>query len=287
MTYTESHNVTLIKLAKRNLRPEVITEQFNGLLGSMNTKSLKVQGWTLHPTVVAPGDAWTQAISPDPAYKYSYALHVTVQYEKADGSRPGRNDLPAIVRQLNTRASNPQYGVWEVGAVDGETYKVDKDADFDGNATDQIGYTEIEIPENWSEHFAHLYGLDAHVRRIRKSIEAGQNSGWRNRFHSVLIGPPGCGKSDICKSLKGMLGEDAVFEFDGTSTTAAGAIKMLSEIEILPRIIIIEEIEKAPEVSMQFLLGVLDLRGEIRKTTARKDIQRATKLLAIATVNNE
>ena len=46
------------------------------------------------------------------------------------------------------------------------------------------------------------------------------------------------------------------------------------------------EIEKADEKTMSFLLGVLDLRSEIRKTTARQTIQRDTKLFAIATVND-
>jgi MoxR-like ATPase len=75
-------------------------------------------------------------------------------------------------------------------------------------------------------------------------------------------------------------------EFDATATTAAGAIKELAEREILPRVLVVEEIEKADEKSLAFLLALCDLRGEIRKTTARATIQRDTKLLVIATVNN-
>jgi MoxR-like ATPase len=75
-------------------------------------------------------------------------------------------------------------------------------------------------------------------------------------------------------------------EYDATATTAAGAIKDLSERDILPRILIVEEIEKADEKALAFLLGLMDMRGEIRKTTARTTIQRNTKLLVIATINN-
>jgi hypothetical protein len=83
-----------------------------------------------------------------------------------------------------------------------------------------------------------------------------------------------------------MWGEESVLEFDATAMTAAGAMKELSEAEILPRVIIIEEIEKADEKSLNFLLAVLDMRAEVRKVTARASIQRDTKLFGIATVNN-
>jgi MoxR-like ATPase len=75
-------------------------------------------------------------------------------------------------------------------------------------------------------------------------------------------------------------------EYDATATTAAGAIKDLSEREILPRVIVVEEIEKADEKALSFLLALCDLRGEIRKTTARATIQRDTKVLVVATVND-
>jgi MoxR-like ATPase len=118
------------------------------------------------------------------------------------------------------------------------------------------------------------------------ALEAGLLSAWNHRFHCALIGPPGCGKSDIAGSFKAALGEEAVLEFDATATTAAGAIKELAEREILPRVLVVEEIEKSDEKALSFLLAVLDLRAEIRKTTARATIQRDTKLFAIATVNN-
>jgi MoxR-like ATPase len=75
-------------------------------------------------------------------------------------------------------------------------------------------------------------------------------------------------------------------EYDATATTAAGAIKDLAEREILPRVLVVEEIEKADEKALAFLLALCDLRGEIRKTTARATIQRDTKVFVIATVNN-
>src|SRR5262249_2584881 len=111
-------------------------------------------------------------------------------------------------------------------------------------------------------------------------------SDFANRFHCALVGPPGCGKSDICRTIRKTLGEDAVWELDATATTAAGIQKELAEAEILPRIIVVEEIEKAPESALQPLLALCDQRGEIRKVTARTHIVRDTRVLIIATIND-
>lgn len=112
-------------------------------------------------------------------------------------------------------------------------------------------------------------------------------SNWQQRANIALIGPPACGKSDICKSLKKLLGDEAVLEFDGTSTTMAGAQQNLAEREVLPRVMLIEEIEKAPETALPWLLSILDLRGEVRKTTARGNILREVHMVGICTVNNQ
>jgi hypothetical protein len=75
-------------------------------------------------------------------------------------------------------------------------------------------------------------------------------------------------------------------EFDGTSTTHAGATKMLDEAEELPRVIVIEEIEKASNDVLTLFLGIGDGRGEIRKTTARGNVHKDAKMVLIATCND-
>lgn len=281
-TYSERHTVTLTKPALRQLRDKVMTGNMTALLASVNNKSLSVRGWTLEPEDVpfARNDNPTDD-------GYVYRMFVKVNFSREDGKAPSKTELASIVRTMATRSSQPAFGSWTVSGVDEDTYVMVDDDDISANINaDLIGYSETDIPVDWDDYFGHLFGLGSHIKRVRKALEAGISSDWRNRFHCALVGPPGCGKSDICRSIKEALGEDAVIEFDGTATTAAGAIKELSEREILPRIIVIEEIEKAPEATMQFLLGVLDLRAEIRKTTARATIQRDTKLFCIATVNN-
>lgn len=282
--FSETHKLTLSKPAKRNLQAKVIESNMRDLLASVNTRALAVRGWTIEPGTI-PGSTGTRHWKQEYAgysddAQFIYKQFVTVKFESE--KKPETNEFNALCRLISTRAGQPSFGKWSVTEVDDAPY-VEAD---EIEVSEGIGYAPVEVPSDWDANFEHLFGLDNHIMRVRRALEAGIYSDWNNRYHCALVGPPGCGKSDICQSIKRALGEDAVLEFDATATTAAGAIKELAEREILPRILLVEEIEKADEKAMSFLLSVLDLRSQIRKTTARATIVRDTKLFAIATVNN-
>jgi hypothetical protein len=292
MMYSETHKVTFTKPALRSLRDKVIESNATTLFASVNTKSMTVRGWTVEANLIPIVNEqslafWRQLANKDDD-GYVYEMYVTVTFAREDDKKPSSNEFAGILRTMYQRAQQPAFGKWTLSTVDDKPYVVpgdDDDISSNINA-DLVGYSDVEIPDNWDDNFEHLFGVESHIKRIRGAIEAGIMSQWSNRFHCALIGPPGCGKSDTAQNIKRALGDDAVMEFDATATTAAGAIKELAEREILPRIMIVEEIEKADEKALAFLLAVCDLRGEIRKTTARATIQRNTKVFVIATVNN-
>jgi hypothetical protein len=284
MAYTETHAITLTKPAKRQLQDKVIRGNQTGLIASVVNKSVTVRGWSIDPAMMESEVNWIQQPDED---GYVYTMFLTVTFSREDGKKPDTFEFGSLMRTLSKRSNTPNYGSWTLATVDGEPYIVPVDDDELATVnTDLIGYAEVTVPEDYEENFTHLFGLEAHIARIKFALEAGIMSDWRNRFHCALVGPPGCGKSDICGTLKRIFGEDAVMEFDATATTAAGAIKELAEREILPRVLLVEEIEKADPKSLAFLLALCDLRGEIRKTTARATIQRDTKVLVVATVND-
>jgi hypothetical protein len=288
--FIETHNLVFFKASKRALRDDVINDNFTGLFTSILTKSITVRGWSVTTSVQGDEEGATFYVREDSdqeGFKYEYRAYALLTFKRADGNTPNPGELDSFLRTLHGRAAQQAFGAWTLADLDGKTYEVPDDDDVSRNINaDQIGYTEVSIPENWETYFSHLFGLDPQIAVVRAAIEAGIASGFNNRFHVALAGKPGCGKSDICRSLQAALGEEAVMEYDATAMTGAGAIKDLAEKEILPRVMVIEEIEKADEKSLQFLLGLMDTRGEIRKTTARTKIQRDTKLLVIATVNN-
>lgn len=140
-----------------------------------------------------------------------------------------------------------------------------------------------------ADHYKDIYGRDDQIKIIRSAIIAGEESDWSNRFHCVLYGPPGCGKTEILAKTCEMLGveNDSYLKFDATSTTEAGAQKILLDSAHVPPILIVEEIEKQDEKALRWLLGLLDHRAEIRKTNFRIGTKaRNVKMLCLATVND-
>jgi AAA domain (dynein-related subfamily) len=287
MTHTELHHIVFTKDAQRMLNEKALSNNTSHILG-VNNKSMAARGWTITTAIARSKESarnwdYYPILDSDTPNAYRYGLHFTACY--TGPTEPNKTELRAIVKTMNTRASHPLGGRWSISTVDDKEHVVSDDGER-VTTKDFVAYTDVDIPEDFEDNFSHLYGLDSHVGRVRAALEAAIMSQFSNRYHVALIGPPGCGKSDICASLKRAIGDDAVMEFDATATTAAGAIKELDDREILPRILLVEEIEKADEKTMSFLLGLMDMRAEIRKTTARATIQKDTKLLVIATVNN-
>lgn len=147
-------------------------------------------------------------------------------------------------------------------------------------------YAELTIPANWMEWFEHVYDREDQLIQVMSVIEEAIESNFSNRFNIILWGPPGSGKTEICRSLRKQLPTDAWMEFDATNTTAAGAIKALTGNKKTPRILFLEEIEKADKADKKWLLSASDLRAEIRKVNFRESVNSETKFLCIMTVND-
>lgn len=138
------------------------------------------------------------------------------------------------------------------------------------------------------DYFNHLYGLDAQVRILLSAIQAAADSNMENRFHSLLFGDPGTGKTDILRSTFRLLSDLNIscLSIDATSTTEAGMRKLLlDEDEVLPQVILIEEIEKATH-SFKLLLGIMDERGMVSQLNARRTASRQVPALILANAND-
>jgi len=287
--YNETHAVVLVKPADRALRDDVISRNMSLLVSKTSDRSLRAQGWDVEGmgsdvVISTPETRKEYGLEDSPSRDiYLMRVQITYGYHQA----PPKGMLGGILRKMAGKSQTPQYGSWYLATVDGKPYTMPADDDVTVDDPDaMVGYTDVTIPANWSSHFSHLYGLDAQVRMVRRAIEVGIASGWRKRLSVVLVGDPGCGKSDIAESVMRAVGEEAVWRMDATATTSAGTIKELGELEILPRIIILEEAEKANEKVTEPFLGILDQRGEVNKLTARGKISRDARCIMISTVND-
>lgn len=275
------HTIRISKDADQRLQEGPNQRSLDTLLAGVNTAFRTSKGWkVLYARRV--GVPWVQHEGTEKKYAYYVDLEVT-----CDKNRPD-SEFQDIVRSLDNRGkSQPGPGSkWRVIQVESRKYEAKKQ--YGEQKSDQeVTYHDLSIPPNWKSFFTPLYGLESHVNIVHQSIRAAIKSDWRNRFHGVFIGDPGCGKSHLCSCIKDALGEDSVLEFDATSTTAAGAIRELTERDRLPRIMVVEEIEKALQETLSWMLSVLDLRGNITKTTFRARIQSDARMLCFATVNNK
>ena len=305
MAHNETHKIELVKPADRALRDNVIQGNIAKLIKAVNTKTLKARGWELTDgtwdVTESPTREEMESYGQEGTYRYLFHMTITLDYSYP--AKPEAGMRAGIVKSLARKSQTPAYGSWVVAKASGETYEIPADDDVtvdDPNA--EVGYAPIIIPDNWDDYFTHLYGLEPHIRRVRKALELAIRSSFATRTNVVLVGPPGCGKSDVAESAARALiaasvkededsnGDEApaspVWKLDATATTAAGTIKELAEMELLPRVAIFEEAEKADEKVTEPFLGILDQRGEVRKTTARAKVQRDARLLVISTVND-
>lgn len=184
-----------------------------------------------------------------------------------------------------------------VGHIYGwEFFKAFKDAGSDTavgdfvsplNSESEVSDSDISLGEA-APYFSHLFERNAQISIVLSAIDAARSTHFSHRFSAVLFGPPGSGKSAICGGIMEMVGENHILRFDGPSCTKAGLENFfLDGGDLTPKIMVFEEIEKTDPEALKIMLGILDTRGEIRKTTGDEGQRIAdVKVLCIATVNN-
>lgn len=279
------HIVKLTKAAGRALDDNKSELQLNAIMSAGRTDITTRYGWTIDFAEENRYRRFHQRGNGMAGYLYTVA--VAVECRPSRLRKTFGQEFDNIVARMHDKAIQPANR-WQVSEIDGVAYVPKSVEKITVDGAEEIGYVPLELPsyEEWSAGFDHLYGLEDYTDIIYETLKTAIDTAWQNRVNIMLAGPPACGKSDICKTIKRILGEEAVLEFDGTSTTMAGAQQNLAEREEMPRVLLVEEIEKAPEASLQWLLSVLDLRGEVRKTTARGNILKEVHMVGICTVNN-
>lgn len=155
----------------------------------------------------------------------------------------------------------------------------------------QVPIQEVPLPEKGFAYdpscFSHIFDREAQLHIIEKTMKVAFESEFRNRYHCLLHGPPGGSKTETLRAISKMLGPGMVLELDATSTTKAGAERVFLEAETVPPILLIEELEMVEEDQLRWLLGVMDLRGEISKTNhAIGSVRKAVAPLCLAATND-
>ena len=265
-----------VLLCRKSNKQESL-EKIEGLIESLSHKLLsgnRGNGWRCRKARVK-----------DPQKEGDqYVYVVPLSFDKTSGHvSAAERQWPRIQDALVKLVDSPRFTGWELLNNDGQKLGGGKEkVEETKNYFDELNL----VPGN---NFDHIYDREAQILLVRSAIEAAMKTDLKKRFNCVLFGPPGCGKTEILLSVGKMLGKEgeAYLKFDATSTTEAGAQRLLLEAPNIPPILIVEEIEKTNENSLRWLLGICDERGEIRKTNFRIGHNaREVKMLVLATVNN-
>lgn len=271
-----TYTVTLTKAGEKRTAEPTLEKQLRKIAATALSATRRGKGWSM----TAEMDDAGMVKADDGRYTIDARFALTFSPKKDPGEEKADSEfMDGIVPKFATAGRSNGWSVSEVNEVPYE-------GDGTAGAGDSIDYSDVSVPAHWEEAFGHIYGRGDQIDLVLSAVQAAIDSDFTNRFHVCLFGAPACGKTEICQSLKKLLGDEAVLEYDATATTQAGAIKDLAERVVLPRILILEEAEKTDENSLRWLLSVLDHRGNIRKTTYRGTIERDARMLCISTVND-
>ena len=267
--------IEIMKGSQKRLNPEKLKAHVQKIMDRAMGGGRLQKGWKCE----IGNDGWMTPKFQQGEYRYLVKLNFECNPKRERTADALRVERDNIIKVIGTAGAQPG---WTVAFIDGKV----ADANKDDRLPRAVGYVPVEIAPDWEKEFEGIYEREAQIEIIMSAIQAGITSDFQDRFHCALIGDPACGKTETLRRVKKVLGEEAVLEYDATATTQAGAIQDLDNREELPRVLIVEEIEKTDEQSLRWLLSVMDHRAEIRKVAARTNIQRETKMLTLATVND-
>ena len=99
----------------------------------------------------------------------------------------------------------------------------------------------------------------------------------------LLVGPPGCGKSEFLKQIRNHFEDESVF-IDGSYGSKAGIFQVLYEKR--PKYILLDEIDKLCSQDQQALLNLLE-NGKLTKTTKSENYEIELDAWVFASANNK
>lgn len=281
--------IVLQRKLKKRIDGDKIKQQLQEIL-SKAFKSGRGRGWIyLIPDKI-------NQLEEKPKDKEYYTYEITLEFKCTSNHQSVQNKLPVILKRLSQvgTVGNFQGNPWTIISPSGYEYISEKSIERHEKSIIRKGQAEEdkelgEVSLDKANHFDKLYGRESQVNRILGALKLGKRTNWLKRTHTILDGDPGCGKTECMLATSRMLGEEnkAWKWFDATSMTKAGVLEEIMQSPVVPPVLFIEEIEKCEEHSLRWLLGVMDTRGQVRRTNYRVGNQaKNVRMCIIATAND-
>jgi MoxR-like ATPase len=134
-----------------------------------------------------------------------------------------------------------------------------------------------EIKTESIDIFADIQGYTDIKKEFNKALESTSPVG------ILLVGPPGCGKSEFLKQIRTAYGDKSIF-IDGSYGSKAGIFEALKQKK--PKYVLLDEIDKLSKQDQLALLNLME-SGRLTKTTRSETYDIKLGAWVIATANNK
>jgi len=148
------------------------------------------------------------------------------------------------------------------------------------STTLKVPTTTTQIQKGISEKpdiFSEIVGRQPIKEELLKAVTSTKT------LHTLLVGPPGCGKTEFLLKIKGAFANQSEF-VDGSYGSKAGIVNLLLEKE--PRYLLIDEIDKLEERDQIALFNLMQT-GIIAKTLKSERIEKKMTVTVFATANTD
>jgi MoxR-like ATPase len=149
------------------------------------------------------------------------------------------------------------------------------------NENEQLCYTTQNIKSftinNNGNIFKEIVGYDDIKKEFAKALDAS------NPVGILLVGPPGCGKSEFLKQIRAVYDDKSIF-IDGSYGSKAGIFDKLKESR--PKYVLLDEIDKLDNRDQEALLSLME-SGRLIKTTKSEHYDIELKCWIFATANKK
>jgi len=136
---------------------------------------------------------------------------------------------------------------------------------------------EIKTASTSNDIFADIEGREPIKEELLKAVTSNKT------LHTLLVGPPGCGKTEFLLKIKDAFANQSEF-VDGSYGSKAGIVNLLLDRQ--PRYLLIDEIDKLQERDQIALFNLMQT-GIISKTLKTERIEKKMTVTVFATANTD
>jgi Holliday junction DNA helicase RuvB len=209
------------------------------------------------------------------------------------------NKISRLIKRMTEEPFPADGSLYDLGLGDGKLYQTEDGYTFhavgdvsllrngcSGANGNGVCSTTLKVPttthiqKGISEKpsiFSEIVGREPIKEELLKAVTSNKT------LHTLLVGPPGCGKTEFLLKIKGAFVNRSEF-VDGSYGSKAGIVNLLLEKE--PRYLLIDEIDKLEERDQIALFNLMQT-GIISKTLKSERIEKKMTVTLFATANTD